>query len=376
MKEAMSHASPRRRFLKSTLAAAGAAALARRAAAAPEADAPAAAPRIRFSVIGVDHPHIHRQVEAVIRGGGAFVAFHVKDPKQAADFGKRYPQAKLAGSEKEILESDVQLIATSGIPAERAPLGIQAMKHGKDFLSDKPGMTSLQQLAEVKRVQAQTKRIYSIMYSERHENRATVKAGELVKAGAIGKVIQTMGVGPHRLNADTRPPWFFQKDRYGGILVDLASHQFDQFLFFTGSTKADIVASQVGNVHHPEYPGLEDFGDVMLRGDKGTGYIRVDWFTPKGLATWGDARLTVLGTDGYLEVRKNIDLAGRPGADHLLIVDKDGTRYIDCKKEPLPFGERLVDDILHRTETAMPQQHCFLAMELALKAEKMARKIS
>jgi predicted dehydrogenase len=372
----MSHDSPRRRFLKSTLAAAGAAALARRAAAAPEGEAPARAPRIRFSVIGVDHPHIHRQVEAVTRGGGTFVAFHSRDPKLAADFAKRYPQAKQAASEKEILESDVQLVASAGIPAERAPLGIQAMKHGKDFLSDKPGMTSLQQLAEVRKVQAQTKRIYSIMYSERHENRATVKAGELVKAGAIGQVIQTMGVGPHRLNADQRPAWFFQKDRYGGILVDLASHQFDQFLYFTGSTKADIVASQVGNVHHPEYPGLEDFGDVMLRGDKGTGYIRVDWFTPKGLATWGDARLTVLGTDGYLEVRKNIDLAGRPGADHLLIVDKEGTRYLDCKKEPLPFGERLVDDVLHRTETAMPQQHCFLAMELALKAEKMARKIA
>jgi len=373
----MSTPSPRRRsFLKTTLAAAGAAALHRRASAAPDAGAAPKAPRIRFSVIAVDHPHIHRQVEAVIRGGGAFVAFYAKDPKQAADFGKRYPQAKLAGSEKEILESDVQLVATSGIPAERAPLGIQVMKHGKDFLSDKPGMTTLQQLAEVKKVQAQTKRIYSIMYSERHENRATVKAGELVRAGAIGKVIQTMGVGPHRLNADTRPPWFFQKDRYGGILVDLASHQFDQFLYFTGSTRADIVASQVGNVNHPEYPGLEDFGDVMLRGDKGTGYIRVDWFTPKGLATWGDARLTVLGTDGYVEVRKNIDLAGRPGADHLLIVDKEGTRYVDCKKEPLPFGERLVDDVLARTETAMPQQHCFLAMELALKAEKMARKIS
>jgi predicted dehydrogenase len=273
MKGAMAHPSPRRTFLKTTLAA-GATALARRALAAPDAGAPAKAPRIRFSVIGVDHPHIHRQVEAVMRGGGAFVAFFSKEPKLAAEFAKRYPQVKQAGSEKEILESDVQLIATSGIPAERAPLGIQVMKHGKDFLSDKPGMTSLQQLAEVKRVQAQTKRIYSIMYSERHENRATVKAGELVKAGAIGQVIQTMGVGPHRLNAETRPPWFFQKDRYGGILVDLASHQFDQFLFFTGSTKAEIVASQVGNVHHPEFPGLEDFGDVMLRGDKGTGYIR------------------------------------------------------------------------------------------------------
>src|SRR6185295_10208130 len=189
------------------------------------------------------------------------------EPDLAAAFAKRFPEATRASSEKEILEaSNIQLVVSAAIPDERAPLGIEVMRHGKDFLSDKPGMTSLQQLAEVKRVQAQTKRIYSIMYSERHENRATVKAGELVKAGAIGKVIQTMGVGPHRLNADTRPPWFFQKDRYGGILCDVGSHQFDQFLFFTGSTRADIVASQVGNVHHPEHPGLEDFGDVMLKG--------------------------------------------------------------------------------------------------------------
>src|SRR3954469_554929 len=372
----------RRAFLKSSVvtAAAGAWAWARPACGS-EAQGPAPGtarpPRLRFAVIGLNHGHINSQVDATITGGGELASFFAKEADLADAFMKRYPQTTLARSEREILEDgSIKLVLSASIPNERAPLGIEVMRHGKDFMVDKPGMTTLEQLAEVRRVQAETKRIYSVMYSERHENRATVKAGELVKAGAIGQVIQTMGVGPHRLNAETRPPWFFQKDRYGGILVDLASHQFDQFLFFTGSTKAEIVASQVGNVHHPEFPGLEDFGDVMLRGDKGTGYIRVDWFTPKGLATWGDARLTVLGTDGYVEVRKNIDLAGRPGADHLLIVDKEGTRYIDCKKAPPPFGEGLVGDVLHRAETAMPQQHCFLAMELALKAEKVAKKIS
>jgi predicted dehydrogenase len=341
----------------------------------PTPEPPRGPPRIRFAVIGVNHPHVHRQVEAVTRGGGQLVAFFAKEPDLAEAFAKRYPQAKLARSEQEILDSDVQLIASAAIPDERAPLGIRAMQAGKDFLADKPGVTSLAQLAAVRRVQAQTKRIYSILYSERHENRATVKAGELVKAGAIGKVIQTLGIGPHRLNAGTRPKWFFDRARYGGILCDVGSHQFDQFLFFTGSTRAEIVAAQVGNVNHPQYPGLEDFGDVMLRGDGGTGYVRVDWFTPDGLNTWGDARLTVLGTEGYIEVRKNADIGGRPGGEHLLLVDKKETRYFDCKKEPLPYGQRLVDDVLNRTESAMPQQHCFYATELALKAQKLARKL-
>ncbi|AKD54164.1 Gfo/Idh/MocA family protein [Spirosoma radiotolerans] len=338
---------------------------------------PVGASRIRFAVIGINHGHINSQVEAVLRGGGEFVSFYAKEPELAAPFAKRFPQAKQVKSDTEILDDkSIQLVLTSGIPAERAPLGIRVMKAGKDFMTDKPGITTLEQLAEVRKVQKETKRIYSIMYSERLENRATVKAGELVKAGAIGNVIQTIGLGPHRMTPKSRPDWFFDKKQFGGIICDIASHQFDQFLFFTGSRKADIVAAQVGNVHFPQYPKFEDFGDVMLRGDGGMGYIRVDWFTPDGLKSWGDGRLTILGTEGFMELRKNIDPGGRDGGNHLFITDNKETRYIDCSKEPLPYGEQLVNDVINRTETAMPQEHCFLAMELALKAQKQAQVVN
>jgi predicted dehydrogenase len=337
---------------------------------------PVEAGRIKFSVIGMNHSHIYGQVEAVVRGGGELVSFYAKEQNLLSSFAKRYPNAKIAVSEKEILDDkSVQLILSSIIPDERAPLGIRVMKSGKDYMSDKPGITSLEQLAQVRKVQKETKRIYSIMYSERLENRSTVKAGELVKAGAIGKVIQTIGLGPHRISANSRPEWFFDKKRFGGIICDIASHQFDQFLFFTGSTKAEIVASQVGNVAHPQYPNFEDFGDTMLRGDGGTGYIRVDWFTPDGLKSWGDGRLTILGTEGFIELRKNVDIAGRDGGNHLFLVNGKETQYIDCSKTELPYGRQLVDDVLNRTETAMSQEHCFLATELALKAQKNAQNV-
>ncbi len=333
-------------------------------------------PRIRFSVIGLNHGHITGQTRAVIRGGGELVAVYAKEPDLLANFLKTFPQAKTARSEQEILEDkSIQLVVSASIPIERAPLGIRVMRHGKDFMADKPGVITLEQLAEVRRTQEQTHRIYSIMYSERLENRATVRAGELVKAGAIGKVVQTVGLGPHRLNAATRPAWFFELEKYGGIICDIASHQFDQFLFFTGSTKGEVLASQTGNVNHPQYPGLEDFGDAMVRGNGGSGYIRVDWFTPDGLPTWGDGRLTILGTDGFMELRKNVDIGGRTGGDHLFLVDKKGVQYIECKDVKLLYGEQLVNDIINRTETAMPQAHCFLATELTLKAQKQAVKI-
>jgi predicted dehydrogenase len=332
--------------------------------------------RIRFGVIGINHSHIYGQVDAATRGGGELVSFHAQEPDLRAAFAQRYPAARIARDEREVLEDpSIQLVLSSIIPDQRAPLGVRVMQHGKDYMSDKPGVVTLEQLAEARRVQAATGRIYSIAYSERFESRGTVMAGQLVKAGAIGDVIQTVGLGPHRINPPDRPAWFWDPARYGGIICDIGSHQFDQFLYFTGSTRAEIVASQVRNVRHPDHAEFQDFGDVMVRGNGGTGYIRLDWFTPAGLPTWGDTRLTILGTRGYIEVRKNVDIAGRPGGNHLFLADGEGVRYVDCTDVDLPYGERLVDDVLNRTETAMPQAHCFLATELALRAQQQAHLV-
>lgn len=331
---------------------------------------------MRFAAIGLNHNHIEGQVNLLLRAGAEFVSFYAPEPELVAKYRPMYPQARLARSAEEILEDEtIQLIVSAGIPAERAPLGIQVMQHGKDYMSDKPGFTTLAQLAEARRVQAETGRIYSICFSERLEVPAAVKAGELVQAGAIGRVVQTLGMGPHRIHPPERPDWFYQRERYGGILTDIASHQVDQFLFYTGSTEAQVVCSQVANYTRPQYPELEEFGEVMLRGNKGTGYIRVDWYTPQGLGVWGDGRLTILGADGYIELRKYIDIAGRPGQNHLFLVDQQGIQYIDCADQDLPYGRQLIYDVRHRTETAMPQRHVFLASELALKAEANATRL-
>src|SRR5215831_5737085 len=336
-----------------------------------------ATPRIKFAVIGINHAHINSQVDAVIRGGGEFISFYAKEPDLAAAFAKRFPEPRAARSEQEILEdASIHLVLSAAIPSDRAPLGIRVMQHGKDFMSDKPGITTLEQLADVRRVQAETRRIYSIMYSERLESAATIRAGELARQGAIGNVVQTIGLGPHRIHPPNRPDWFWDPAKFGGILCDIGSHQFDQFLYFTGSTRAEVVTSQVRNACHPDRPAFQDFGDAIVRGDGGSGYIRVDWFTPAGLPTWGDGRLTVLGTDGYIEVRKYVDIGGREGGNHLFVVDAKGIRYIDCTNVELAYGQQLVDDVLNRTETAMSQAHCFLAMELALRAQQQARVVA
>ena len=332
---------------------------------------------IKFGVIGLDHAHIMGITAAVIRGGGELAAFYSELPNAIANFKKIYPNARLAKSEDEILsDPSIQLVASASIPNLRAPLGIRAMKHGKDFLSDKPAMTSLEQLAEVRRVSAETGKMFAIMYSERLEVPAAVQAGYLVKAGAIGKVVQTINIAPHQVNAPSRPDWFWNPEQYGGILCDIGSHQADQFVYYTGSTTAEVTASQIANVNYPTHPKFQDFGDMMLHGNGGAGYVRVDWFTPNALGTWGDGRLFILGTEGYIELRKYIDVAGRAGGNHLFIVDQKQTRYIDCSHVTLPFGPQFVADVVNRTHVAQDQEQALFATELVLKAQKSAKVLT
>ncbi|MEO5806473.1 Gfo/Idh/MocA family oxidoreductase [Devosia sp.] len=330
---------------------------------------------IKFAAIGINHGHIYGQVDSLLRAGGQLVAFHAIEDDLAHAFAAKYPQAQRVEKPEVILEDgSIAMVLTSAIPGDRAAISLAAMRHGKDVMSDKPGMISFAELDEIKRVQQETRRIFSVCYSEHFETHATVKAGELVRSGAIGEVVNTVGLGPHSIRNNQRPDWFYTRARYGGILADIASHQVEQFLFFSDTLDAEVVSATVSNRGNPAKPGLQDIGDIHLRSTRTTGYIRVDWFTPEGLPTWGDGRLTILGTEGYIELRKYIDIAGRPGTDHLFLVDKKGVQHIDCSAVELPYGRQLIEDVRNRTETAMSQAHCYKAMELALTAQQLAER--
>ncbi len=329
--------------------------------------------RIRFAVIGLDHSHINGITDTIRRSGGELVSVLSANRQALAGFQKRYDGVRVARSEDEILnDSSIQLVCSAAIPNLRAPLGVRVMRHGKDFLCDKPAVTTLEQLADVRRTVQETGRIFGIMYG-RLESKATMHAGTLVKDGAIGRVLQTVQLAPHRINENTRPDWFWDPELYGGTLCDLGSHQADEFVYFTGSTEADVTLSQVANLNYRHRPKFQDFGDMLVHGNGGLGYFRVDWFTPDGLGAFGDERTFILGTEGYIEMRKTIDIARCSGGDHILIVDRKSARYIDCKNLTLPFGPQFIEDIVNRTQTAQNQAAALLATELVLKGQEQAR---
>ena len=328
---------------------------------------------LRFGVIGLDHRHIYELTQYLIDAGMECAGYWpvTSDQGVLEGYRKRFPHLPEVAEKARLLEDPtIQVIVTASIPCDRAAIAVAAMRHGKDVLVDKPGLTDFAQLAAVEQAVAATGRIFSVCFSERFQTPSTAVALDLVWAGAIGRVVQTVGLGPHRLNRASRPGWFWDTPTYGGILVDIASHQIDQFIVFTESKTPEIAFASVGK--YAVGGGFEDFGEVVLRSERASGYIRVDWFTPDGLPTWGDGRLTILGTEGTIELRKYIDIEGRPGTDHLFLSDHKGTRHIACQGRALTYFRDFAADVRDRTETAMPQAHALTVCRLALEAQAKA----
>ncbi len=329
----------------------------------------------RFAAVGLDHGHIHGMCNGLIEAGGELAWVYDPDPQKVAAFVQAHPGVKAARAEAEVLEdATLRLVAAAPVPSERAALGLRVMDHGKDYFADKPPVTTLAQLAGLQRKHGETKRIVAVYYAERLHSEAAVLAGRLVQEGAIGRVVQVVGLGPHRLNAASRPAWFWEPAHYGGILVDIGCHQIEQCLYYAGATHARLLHSAVANYACPEHAAFQDFGEAAFAADDGpTFYFRVDWFTPRGLGAWGDGRTFILGTDGYIELRKYLDIARDSQGDHLYLVDHQGEHHLAAQGQAgFPYFGQLVLDCLHRTEKAMSQRHTFLAMELALEAQARA----
>ena len=329
---------------------------------------------VKFGIIGIDHRHVYTQAQFLIELGAELVGWCTEgSPTTLGGFTRRFPKAKRVTDPRSLLEDqDIQVILTSAIPSERAKISISAMEHGKDVMSDKPGCLSFGDLEELRQTVQQTGRIWSVDFSERFEVPAVTLAAKLVSDGAIGDVIHTLGIGPHRLNSKSRPNWFFDSNQNGGILADIGSHQIDQFLFFTKSERAEITLASIRNMGHQEFTNFSDFGEIALRSETANGYIRLDWFTPDALPTWGDGRLFLLGTEGSIEIRKYCDIGSEEEGNYVYLTN--GTKYekIYGGDAGCPYFYNFLVDVVERSETAMPQKHPFKVMELAIQAQEMA----
>lgn len=331
-----------------------------------------------FAAIGLDHGHIYGMCNGLIEAGGELVSVYDPDPEKVKKFCAIYPEVTAASSEQEILENpEIKLVASANIPSERGPLGLNVLDHGKHYFADKPAFTKKEQVQQAEQKTKETGLKWGIYYSERLHVESAIFAGKLIEEGAIGNVVQVIGTGPHRANASNRPDWFFDPERFGGILCDIGSHQIEQFLHYTNAKDAKVLHSKVGNYTFKDHPNFQDFGDATLVADNGaTFYFRVDWLTPDGLGTWGDGRVLILGTEGYIEVRKYIDIGQSSSSNNLYLVNQEGEKHFQLSgKVGFPFFGAFILDCLNGTENAMTQEHAFKAATLCIEAQEQAIQI-
>lgn len=336
-----------------------------------------------FAVAHLDHGHIYGQTKGLLGAGATLTHVYDTDSERLAAFCEAFPQARPVERFEDILdEPSIQLVASAAIPHQRADIGAQVLRADKHYFTDKSPFTTLSQLAMIKDLVAESGRRYFVYYAERIHNEAAWHAGEMVAQGAVGDVIQVLNIAPHRLAIATRPPWFFQKRCYGGIITDIGSHQVEQFLTYSGCVDAEINFAAVRNHSHPEKPELEDFGEFSLSGiaagaqsgaKPASFYSRIDWYTPAGSPVWGDGRTFILGTRGSLEVRKYVDLARSAPAAMVLYTNEETVEEIDCLgRVGFPFFGQLILDALNSTELAMTQAHIFKAAEISMLAQAQA----
>jgi predicted dehydrogenase len=317
-----------------------------------------------FAVLGVAHGHALRMTEA-LRAAGADCVGVAMDPTTppAVEFRRRFPDVPELSAERLLADDRTELVVTAGVPAHRAATTVAAMRNGKHVLAAKPACTTEDQLAEIERAMADTGRRWWAWFAERLDVPATLRAVELVRTGAVGDVVHVLSLGPHHLGAAPRPAWFHDRELAGGILTDLATHHVDQFLAVTGATDARIEHAYA-SAH---------LGELSLdAGQLGRGYTRVDWLSPAGLPTWGDGRLFVVGTAGYLEARKYVDINGKPGTDHLILVDGNGIQHIDCTTSRPTFFADLLADLRTGEHTALPPDRTATVTRIALRAQRYA----
>jgi predicted dehydrogenase len=336
---------------------------------------------IRFGLIGVDHLHAYIMAKDLVAAGALMKGWWTREqpiPLDAVFDGtvEALPDELRAADHRTLLDDPtIELILVGAMPNERASLAVEALRAGKDVVTDKPAVTSFEDLERLRLAVSETGRFWWVNYSERYGVRALLKAAELVEQGAIGKVVHTIGLGSHRGKLDRRPPWFFVRETSGGLLNDLASHQIDHFVFFTASTRARVVSASVGNFTQQGRPDFSDFGEVLLEGECSAGYARVDWLTPDRQPHFGDNRLILLGTEGTIEVRKYVDIGGASGANHLLIARGSQSERIDCSHISLRFFSDIVRDVRERTSTAERRGHSLRVSELALQAQRVALEL-
>lgn len=317
---------------------------------------------IRVAIAGASHQHVEYAVREVDQRP-EFGLVGVSD--ESAAVARRYGEPRGAAvftDHREMLQSvKPEIVVASGIYGRRSAVIVDALDAGCHVVADKPLCTTVAGLEEIRSARRRARGSLTLLLDKRFLPE-TVAALQLVESGALGTVVEVSSTGPHKLNPESRPAWFFDRSTYGGILSDLVTHDIDLALQFTRAASGTISGAVAGL-----FPGKPEFslsGVATVRSPEQLMILEANWLTPAMSSVHGDYHMRVIGTEGVADLWWARGLL-------TLTTSNEGTHEV-----PLGNGHRPAEVIFDALATGqvptMAAPDCFLVTQLALLAQESA----
>lgn len=202
---------------------------------------------------------------------------------------------------------DCDVVAVGDYYGKRGQIIIEALKHGKHVISDKPICTNMEELESIERLATENRLQVGCQLDLRDAGRH-ICVRDLIRSGAIGGVQSVIVYAQHPLSLGYRPKWYFEEGKYGGTINDIGIHVFDLVEWMTQLKFNEVVSARCWNAFAVGLPCMRDGGQFMMKMENDCGVIGdVSYFLPDDIASGAEQywRITIFGSHGVIETSYN-----------------------------------------------------------------------
>ena len=260
-------------------------------------------------------------------------------------------------------DESVDAVAIGDYYGKRGKMIIDALKHGKNVICDKPLCTSFEELDEIEKLADKTGLQVFCMLDLRYMPQIK-RAEEIVKGGVLGKVHIVSFTGQHPLDYDNRPKWYFEEGKHGGTINDIAIHGIDLVRYITGEDFSDTNYARCWNAFATEKKDFKDCAQFNIRMGDMVVSADVSYSAPSfGLPTYWD--FCFWGEKGMMRFNR-ID-------SNLYLYTKDGMETMVCENNVPDYMREFIDASMGK-ETDMKTSDVLKSQRQVLEIQKYADK--
>ena len=254
----------------------------------------------RIGLIGLEQ-HVERVFAAVDNDPEIALAAVANAGEQAAELAGKYEAAIHDDYHALLARDDIDVIASFQLPVHQGETVIAALEAGFPVLSEKPMVTSQEELDRVIEILQQNPSLHVGQLFSRRGNPVYRAVREVVNSGQIGEVALAYALIAATERRGDRPEWFFDRRLSAGPVLDLLIHDIDIVRWITGLEYTSVIGTE-GNFGRPDDAHYHNAGQLLFRMDGGVSAVMEHHrLVPPSLGRM-DNRLKILGAEGQAEI--------------------------------------------------------------------------